>query len=108
VKTNKLMCEIDNQCLDILITLFNTIYDRGKFPEDWLQSTFIAIPKKADAKYCEQYRLISLINYITKVFTKVIQNRIYAKCETNISETQFGFRSALGTRQAIFSLQVLI
>jgi len=49
-----------------------------------------------------------LINHITKVFTKVIQNRIYAKCETNIFETQFGFRSALGTRKAIFSLQVLI
>jgi len=33
----KLMCETDNQFFD---------HHRGKFSEDWLQSTFIAIPKK--------------------------------------------------------------
>lgn len=104
----KILCRMDNQFLDTLTALFNSIYNRGEIPEEWLQSTFVAIPKKTNAKLCDQHRLISLINHITKIFTKIIHGRIYNKCESNISESQFGFRNALGTREAIFSLQVLI
>lgn len=33
-----------------LTELFNTIYDTGHIPNDWLQFTFVAIPKKPNAK----------------------------------------------------------
>lgn len=104
----KILCKTDEIFLNNLTELFNNIYDSGQFPEDWLQSTFIAIPKKPNAKLCDQHRLISLINHVTKSFTKIIHKRIYNKCEANISRSQFGFRKALGTREAIFGLQVLV
>lgn len=104
----KLMCETNSQFIDMILPLFNNIYDCGKLPEEWTNSLFITIPKKPHAKSCDQYRLISLINTITKVFTKVIHNRIYTKCESKVAETQFGFRGGFGTREAVFSLQVLI
>ncbi|KAH1015322.1 hypothetical protein HUJ05_013074 [Dendroctonus ponderosae] len=76
VERLKLMCETDNQFLDILTSLFNDIYNRGEIPNEWLESTFIALPKTQNGKTSDQHRLISLINHITKVFTKIIHNRI--------------------------------
>lgn len=34
----------------------------------------------------------------------MIQNIIYAKCDSKIDDSQFGFRNALGMRDAIFVL----
>lgn len=92
---------IDEDNIDVVVDLFNHIYETGVIPKDWLLSTFIPIPKTVNAKKCEQYRSISLMSHILKVFLKVIHERIYPKLEENISETQFGFRNGLGTREAL-------
>ena len=108
VELIKLLCDSSTDFLTSLEEIFNLIYDTGKIPSDWLTSSFIALPKKPRANTCDQYRLISLINHIVKVFTKIIHSRIYRKCDVYTSEHQFGFRQAMGTKEAIFSLQVLI
>lgn len=94
--------------MDHLIKLFNTIYESGNLPEEWLTSTFIVLPKKPTVRKCEEYRTISLMSHTLKLFLKVIHERIYRKLETRITNTQFGFRNGLGTREALFSVQVLI
>jgi hypothetical protein len=43
-----------------------------------------------------------------KVLLKIIHNRIFRKCEEDMDDTQFGFRSGLSTREALFSLNVLV
>lgn len=43
-----------------------------------------------------------------KLCLKIIHNRIYEKLYDNISEFQFGFRSGVGTREALFAVNVLI
>jgi len=43
-----------------------------------------------------------------KIFLKIIHGRIYAKWEKSIGEIQFGFRNGLGTRDALYSLNVLV
>ena len=98
---------IDSKNINIIVTLFNQIYDTGRIPEDWLNSTFIPIPKKPKPQTCNDFRLISLTSQLLKMFLKIIHNRIYQKCEENIGTTQFGFRNGLGTREALFSLKVL-
>ncbi|XP_073841161.1 uncharacterized protein [Musca autumnalis] len=54
---------IDTSNIELLITLFNHVYDTGQYPADWLKSTFIAIPKKNCAKRCCEFRLISLMSH---------------------------------------------
>lgn len=41
---------------------------------------------------------------VLKLFLKIIHKRIYKKCEEYLSETQFGFRNGLGTRDALFCI----
>lgn len=104
----ELLKMVEEEHLDPLTDLFNDILRTGEIPKEWLLSTFVPIPKKANAKKCEDYRLISLMSHILKIFLRIIHDRINAKIEQHMGVHQFGFRDGLGTREALFSVQVLI
>ncbi|KAJ2952534.1 hypothetical protein O0L34_g6852 [Tuta absoluta] len=99
---------IDYDNLDIVVQLFNEIYNTGCIPIDWLKSTFVTLPKISNAKKCSDFRTISLMSHMLKIFLKIIHSRIHTKIEDKISDTQFGFRNGLGTRDALFGYQVLM
>lgn len=99
---------LDDKGVAVLRKLFNRIYETGQYPLQWLSSTFIPLPKKNNAKKCEDHRLISLMSHSLKLFLKIIHQRIFRKCEQNISDSQFGFRQGLGTREALVATQVLV
>uniref|UniRef100_A0A8D8UV16 Craniofacial development protein 2 n=2 Tax=Cacopsylla melanoneura TaxID=428564 RepID=A0A8D8UV16_9HEMI len=99
---------IEAQHLDAITALFNRIYTTGNIPREWLESTFVTLPKKPNAKKCDEYRTISLMSHTLKVFLKVIHRRIFQKLEDDISDTQFGFRNGYSTRDALFAYNVLV
>lgn len=99
---------IEYDQLQILVDLYNTIYHTGIIPTDWLRSTFVMLPKKVNAKECSDHRTISLMSHTLKTFLKIIHSRIYKKLEIDISENQFGFRNGMGTREALFAVNVII
>ena len=92
---------------DKLTKLFNHIYDTGQFPDDLVKSIFIPLPKKPKASDCGDYRLISLMPHITKIFLRVVQNRIKQTIDIEVNEVQFGFRPGRGTREGIFCFNIL-
>lgn len=98
---------MEDDCLRTLTQFFNKIHTTGIIPDEWLMSTFVTLPKKSNAQSCEDFRTISLMSHVLKVFLKIIHARIYKKCESNVTDTQFGFRNGLGTREALFAIQVL-
>lgn len=99
---------ISEENLDLMQELFNAIYTTSQFPKEWLQSIFIPLPKVKNPKKCSDFRLISLMSHVLKIFLKIIHNRIYKKCEMDMSSEQFGFRDGLGTREALFGFNVLL
>ncbi|VEN57771.1 unnamed protein product [Callosobruchus maculatus] len=99
---------LEEEHIDTLVHLFNKVYSTGVIPREWLKSEFIPIPKKSNARRCEEYRLISLMSHLLKLFLKIIHSRIFRKCEQDISQSQFGFREGMGTREALFGLNVLL
>lgn len=103
----KVIAEQEGLGLDILTSMFNTIYTTGQIPSDWLKSTFVTLPKKSNASQCDDYRMISLMSHVLKIFLRIIHTRIYRKCDNQVDKTQFGFRNGFGTREALFSLNVL-
>ncbi|KAL1447433.1 hypothetical protein WDU94_013960 [Cyamophila willieti] len=103
----KVITETDATGLQKICSLFNIIYKSGNIPTSWLKSTFITLPKKPKASQCDDYRMISLMSHLLKIFLRIIHTRIYSKCESFVGDTQFGFRNGFGTREALFSLNVL-
>src|SRR5207244_1991724 len=59
------------ESVTVLTDLCNKIWVSGKWPNDWIKSTYIPIPKKGDSRDCNNYRTISLISHASKILLKV-------------------------------------
>ena len=82
----------------------------GIFPELWLKSIIIPIFKKGDVNDTGNYRGISLLSHVGKLFTSLINLQLVKWSEENdiLTDAQFGFRPGLGTTDATFALHSLI
>lgn len=90
--------------------MFNAILDSGYFPEKWTEGVIIPLHKKGDANNVNNYRGITLVSCLSKLFTSVLNKRIVNFCETNnvISDAQFGFRKGRSTVDALFTLTNIV
>ena len=70
-------------------------------------SVYITLPKQPRATDCSNFRTISLMPHVLKIFLKVIQDRIGGKIYKEVGQTQFGFRPGSGTREGIFCFNIL-
>lgn len=50
----------------------------------------------------------SFLRSVLKIFQKMLYARIYKKCEAHFVDAQIGFRSGLGTIEALMKLHVLL
>lgn len=98
---------LGDEGLELLYKIFNHIYDTGELPDDFLQSIFIAFPKKPNAVECGDHRTISIMSHTVKLLLSVILQRIRSKLRPMISDEQFGFMPGRGTTNAIFTLRML-
>ena len=89
-----------------LCKLFNKIFEMGYFPIQWGLATVVPLFKKGDRDLCDNYRGISLLSITSKVFTSVLNNRLYIWAEENnkINEEQAGFRKNYSTIDHIYTL----
>ena len=70
-------CQTFRDLMPILLKLFQKIAEEGTFPNSFYEATITLIPKPdKDSTKKENYRPISLINKDSKVFHKILANRI--------------------------------
>lgn len=93
-----------------LTKLFNRIYNIGQFPKEWCKSVIVPIFKSGDEKNPTNYRGISLLSIISKLFTQILNKRLnaWAEKEGKISKEQAGFRKGYSTIDHIFTLTSII
>lgn len=83
---------------------FGKFCNAGTFPSG-LKSSFIAlISKIAQPKAVSDFRLISLINSIPKLFMKILAERISPHMNKLVGQNQFGFMKG---RQASESILIV-
>ena len=101
---------IQNEILPFLNSLFNEIFESGELPPDWCKNIICPLYKSGSVTNPENYRGISLINSIGKIFTGILTTRLQKWSEDNrvIDESQAGFRKSYSTVDNIFSLQAII
>ena len=74
--------------------LFQSAIQAGHFPDTWKKGNITPVHKKQSKNLVENYRLISLLPILGKVFEKVIYNNLFEHLMNNklLSENQSGFR----------------
>ena len=94
----------------LLLKLFNFFFDHSYFPDQWAKSEIIPIYKKGDINICSNYRGISLLSCMAKLFTGIINRRLNTWAEENdiFNKFQFGFRTNKSTTDCLFLLQSAI
>jgi hypothetical protein len=100
----------ENEIIIFLTKLFNTMLKESKFPVEWTKAIIIPLHKKGNIENPDNYRGISLLSILSKVFTGIINQRLNKWAEANdiLSEAQAGFRKGRSTVDHIFTLNALI
>ena len=84
----------------ILAELFNKCLKQSCFADCWKVSSVVPVFKNVGEKStAENYHPVSLLSVVSKVFEKLVNNRIVAhleKCDL-FSDFQYGFRSSRST-----------
>ncbi|CAD6190024.1 unnamed protein product [Caenorhabditis auriculariae] len=76
----------------LLAKRFSTYLKNNEIPEQWKVSKTILIPKKGDLTDLNNFRPISLLSVVYKLFTKIIVNRLEKKLDDFQPPSQAGFR----------------
>ena len=83
-------------------------WQEGAVPQDMRDAKIITLFKnKGERSDCNNYRGISLLSVIGKVFAKVILIRLQKLAERVYPESQCGFRAGRSTIDMVFSLRQL-
>ena len=91
--------------------LFNLVLDSGIVPDAWCTGVILPIYKnKGEENNPDNYRGITILSCLGKLFTSVLNNRISLFMEeySLLAEEQAGFRHSYSTVDHIFSLKMLI
>ena len=85
--------------------LFNKCLEMNQIPSNWRSSIIKLLYKgNGDTQSPDSYRGIALSNAITKLYTKLITNRMTKEIDHYIPDEQYGFRRGRSTLQAIANL----
>jgi len=97
--------------IELILQLFNFIFNRRVFPKSWLISIIIPFSKEGkDPAFPSNYRPISLTCCLCKLLEKIINVRLmwYLESEKNITCIQSGFRKNRSTTDHLVQLETSI
>ena len=104
---NKILKMIAIYLKEPLTKLFNKSLAEGKYPSPWKHANIISAFKNiGSASDVRSYRPISLLSSLSKIFEKVVYNRIYDHLIFNslLTDRQSGYRHRHGTHTQLLYL----
>ena len=95
---------------DIFVKLFNLILAGGDILPDWAIAHIVPIHKSGSKSNPSNYRGISLLSCLGKLFLSVLNNRLqkFSLDQNLLSETQLGFRKGNRTSDAHIIIRNLV
>jgi len=84
------------------------IWDEEALPTEWTEGIICPIYKKGDRMICSNYRPITLLNVLYKIFSILINNKVTKIVESKLEDCQMGFRPNRSTIDNIFMVRQII
>jgi Reverse transcriptase (RNA-dependent DNA polymerase) len=90
----------------LLLSLVNLIHATECHPTGWRQAILLCSPKAGDLTSCANYRGLSLLPAIDKLFAIMLLQRITP--HVPLHDSQYGFRPGRGTADALFTMNAAV
>lgn len=102
----KIFSNLTVNVLEILVSLINDSFERGKFPECLKIAIIIPLHKGGEKSNACNYRPIALLPVLSKIIERLIKTRLMSFLIDNniLSQNQFGFLTNKCTTDAMFSV----
>ncbi|XP_060567678.1 uncharacterized protein LOC132726376 [Ruditapes philippinarum] len=111
---DKLTCEIFKAAYDImsplLLKLYNRLFINSEYPKVWGEGIITPVFKKGDVNDAKNYRGITLINILAKIYSQILLNRLskWSIKHDKICSEQFGFQKGKSVSDCIFIFHAVI
>ena len=91
-------------CFSELTKRINKAFNENKFPDTLKLSDIVSVFKKLDQTNKTDFRPVSVLPLLSKVFEKVMYDQLHEYAETFLNKLFCGFRKAHSTQHAPFRL----
>jgi hypothetical protein len=82
----ELIIAVGEPAIMALTTLCQQIRTNNSWPQEWIRSIFLPLPKKGDLRLRSNYRSIALIPHASKILLQIIQDRLATHIEREMAE----------------------
>lgn len=89
-------------CIPLAI-IYNKCITEGVFPKEWKRANITPVHKGGSKGNVENYRPISILSTLSKVFERLVHNEIYPSLHNVIIEQQHGFVKQRSTTTNLLS-----
>ena len=88
-----------------IVNMVNSSFQQGNFPNILKLANIIPIHKKDCKKLCANYRPISRLHFLGKIFERMVSNRVTAFFDkfNLFNNNQYGFRKKRSTHDAVLN-----
>ena len=97
--------------LNVLLNVYNDVWESGNFPPSWREALVIPIPKPGkDTTKPQNYRPIALTSCLCKTMERMVNARLVHCLETQgaLSDEQCGFRKGRSTTDHLVRFETFI
>lgn len=103
---NRVIKNFPSTALLFLTIIFNHCINKGYFPAPFKKAKIVPVPKKKNASNINDFRPISLISNVGKVFEKILLQLFEFHCSDNrlVQDNQFGFKKGHSTLHPLLIL----
>ena len=106
----ELLKELDENFIDLIAQILNTIFESGNFPEEWALGIIVILFKEGTKSDLNNYRGITLLSMLGKLLVGILNNRLWKVVDKYeiLKESQAGFRKGYRTTDHLFTLTAII
>ena len=91
-------------CFSELTKCINKAFNENKFPDTLKLSDIVPVFKKLDPTDKTNFRPVSVLSLLSKVFEKIMYHQLYEYAEAFLNKLLCGFRKAHSMQHALFRL----
>lgn len=106
--TTEMVKNLDRNGVELLTQLFNLAWKNERIPRDWELGMILPIHKKGDNKECMNYRGITIMSVMSKLYERILEKRLKEVVEGQLEEPQSGFRKGRSVQDHIFTIKQLV